>query len=90
MHTIYKYKLQTLHNQTIEMPVNSKILCAKKQGEDICLWALVEVVNRDIKEPVKLHIFGTGWDIENYEDLEYIGTFFVDSGTYVFHIFKEK
>ena len=84
MHTlvIWKYVLELVDVQKVQMPRNAKILSVAKQGDIICLWAMVNpevaTTGRDIA------IVGTGnpcwcsgWD--------FVGT--VVDEPFVWHIF---
>jgi hypothetical protein len=56
--TIYKYRLEITDAQRVKMPEDAEILTAQFQGEDLCLWAVVDT-DRPIRERV-IEIFGTG------------------------------
>lgn len=84
---IYKYKLKTAVNQTLNLPIGAEILCVQMQGENMCLWALVDP-NADIEERI-IEIYGTGHPI-NYDmgiSRKYISTVQVNQYL-VFHIFE--
>ena len=42
MTTIWKYPLETVTNQTVRMPLGSKILTVQVQHAYPCLWAVVD------------------------------------------------
>lgn len=82
MKTIYKYKLDIRDRQLIEMPDGAEFLRVEMQGNDLCLWALV-----DPKEDLYHHeigICGTGHPCP-YEVSNYIGTVF--DNEFVWHVF---
>jgi hypothetical protein len=82
---IFKYPLAIVHEQTIEMPKHSKILCVQMQGGVLCLWA---AVNPDaLMEKRIISIVGTGNPTSVNLD-GYIGT--VQQGYYVWHIFEGR
>jgi hypothetical protein len=85
MKTIFKYKLETTGIQTISMPIGAGIVHTALQGENICIWAIVNDGN-DLEMRI-FHIFGTGHPITG-GDLKYIST--VHVGALVFHIFEEN
>ena len=86
MHTIYKYALQPLREQTISMPDSATILTVQMQGDTITLWAEVHDDNRP--ENRTFEVFGTGWHITPLEcEREYIGTVQDRSGL-VWHIYE--
>jgi hypothetical protein len=85
--TVWKYPLSVDDEQFIEMPANAHILCVQTQRGRPCLWALVDPTNQP--ETRKILIAGTGhvreelWGLVNY-----IGTFQLDYGQLVFHVFE--
>ena len=81
MHTIYKYKLDLVQSQEIELPGNHKILSVQLQDGNLCLWAkIVE------SEPrlYTFYIYGTGHPIPD-GNLEYLDTVMING--LVWHIF---
>jgi hypothetical protein len=83
--TIWKYKLTPDGLITIEMPKGAQVLSVKPQGDDVCLWALVDP-SAEVKDR-KFMIFGTGHDVPNI-DLCFIDTFMLFEGGLVFHVFE--
>ena len=89
MKTIYKYPLETTDNQTVEMPLDSKILCIQVQGDKPCLWAMVNT-EAERKEKRFIEIFGTGNEM-HYDmgvSRNYIGTYQLNNGSFVGHVFE--
>ena len=86
--TIWKFELETTDNQTIEMPIGSKILTVQTQNGKVCLWALVDPTV--IKVKVFIDIFGTGHEIHYGENIirNYLGTYQLQNGDLVFHVFE--
>lgn len=81
--TIWKYVLQP--NIDIEMPVGAQILSVREQGNDICMWALV---NPDAhKEKRIFMVFGTGHDVPPVQ-MKFLGTAHLQSDGLVFHVFE--
>lgn len=89
MKQIWKYTLAPVI--TLEMPIGAQVLSVREQGEDICMWALV---NPDAeKEHRKFLAFGIGHNVpERHEgpglNLEYRGSAHLDNGALVFHVFE--
>lgn len=85
---IWKYQLETADWNTIKMPIGSEILTVQTQGENICLWALVNP-NEDEEERI-IEVVGTGFPIEC--DLKftrkYINSYQLMNGRLVFHVFE--
>ena len=88
--TIWKYELQITDTQTIEMPEGAMILTVQTQANKPCLWALV---NPDSKIETRTFItYGTGHTIEEIRDYVgnyYIGSYQIDGGILVFHVFED-
>lgn len=84
MKKIYKYPLQLADTQMIEIPKYAKILDAQLQGDDLFIWALV---NLDYPaESKKIFIFGTGFELP--DDL-YCHISTVQIKGFVWHVFQE-
>jgi len=83
---IYKYKLGTVVHQVIELPEKFKPLRVEFQGEQLCLWAIVNPLVR--KNNYDFYIVGTGWEQNDLDGLDYISTVF-ENGL-VWHIFYRK
>lgn len=81
---VFKYPL-TPYTTVIEMPMGAKILTVQTQRGAPCIWALV---NDDYpSEERRFIVYGTGHPLcENMQ--EYIGTFQLDNGDLVFHVFE--
>lgn len=58
MKTVWKFPIDATDRQTVMMPRGAQILSAQVQGEQLCLWALVEPTAR--KEPREIEVIGTG------------------------------
>jgi hypothetical protein len=86
MKTIWKFPIECVDSQVIEIPHGAKILTAQFQGDKLCLWALV-----DTEEPKELRnilIYGTGHAMKP-DNLRYISTYQVAGGRLIFHVFEE-
>lgn len=86
--TVYKFPIHTTDEQTIDMPQGAKVLCAKLQGDTLCLWALVSP--RAPRERRTFLVRGTGHPIDVAEgyDVQYVDTFMMYDGGLVFHVFE--
>jgi hypothetical protein len=82
---IFKYPLQVIDTQLIEMPKGAKLLAIKVQRDIVCLWVLcnesAELVTR------RIGIYGTGHHIQD-DFIKHIATFQLDNGSLVFHAFE--
>jgi hypothetical protein len=85
MKTIWKYPLGDTFPKSIMMPCGAKVLTVQMQGRQLQLWALVDP--NQPYEPRRFSVFGTGWESEISGT--YIGTFQLDGGSLVFHVFEE-
>jgi hypothetical protein len=88
MKTIYKYALQLVDEQEVELPKWCTPLSAQMQNNEIQMWALVDKSQPLVKATVK--IFGTGEAIpDNFyvgrEHHTYLGT--AQHGSFVWHVF---
>lgn len=85
--SIWKYTLGGKAIEEIEMPQGAQILCVQTQREDVCLWAVV-----DESAPMQkriIEVFGTGHPMPRTESRVYIGTFQMNAGSLVFHVFEK-
>lgn len=85
MQEIWKYKLEPGTN-TVTMPNGAKILCVQTQSNAPVMWALVDP-NEDGKDRV-FEVVDTGWPFPDNQERKYIGTFQLDRGFLVFHVFE--
>ena len=83
---IYKYVLLIADEQTIEIPLGSKILCVQNQKEDLCIWAEVNPKNNLVKRTFL--VIGTGHNTPNSRD-NYIGTVQTLNGNLVWHVYEK-
>ena len=73
---------------TFAMPIGAEFLTLQTQFNVPCVWMLVnpkaELENRTFV------VFGTGHSMEwsGPRDLSYVGTFQLDGGAFVFHVFE--
>lgn len=93
MKMIYKYPLGTeiYHNMVteIEMPRNAEILSLQMQGGIPVIWAIVNPNKQ--KRKYVFHVFGTGYEMLDYERKHYVYVGTVQQSglmTLVWHIFE--
>jgi len=87
MRTIWKFKIQTIDEQQIAMPFGAQILCVQIQNAEPYIWALIEDDSNQ-REERWIEVFGTGNPIGNASERKYIGTYQLDNGNLVFHVFE--
>jgi len=84
---VWKFELRHVSN-IVEMPIDSEVLCAKKQRDVPCIWVRVDPEKEKVKR--RFLIVGTGHEIPESQFAHYVGTFFGDSvGSYVWHVFED-
>lgn len=88
MLTVYKYPLKLQDHWSLEMPIGAKILSVDNQREQITLWALVDASPEAPTEVRSFLIRGTGHNIDEGLNLEFIGTVLVHDGGLVWHVFE--
>ena len=82
---IYKYPLQVTDEQEIRAPIGMKPLSVQVQNGRPFLWALVDPGAGDVMHSVYVH--GTGHELAgNYAD-RFVGTFQLEGGAFVGHVF---
>ncbi len=86
METVWKFALETIDDQYIDMPVGAKILCVQTQGNKPCLWARVDSESKFRLR--RFRVVGTGDSLPNIP-MDYIGTYQLYSGQCVFHVFEQ-
>jgi len=84
MKTIWKYNIQPV--TTLLLPEDAEFLSVQLQGEDACIWFLVN----DQKPKVRrvFHAYGTGHIVSDNPG-KFLGTVQFNGGSLVFHIFEE-
>ncbi len=85
MKTIYKYKI-TPYVEEYDLPLNAEILTVQVQIEDVCIWAIVDS-EETIRQCRRIKIYGTGHEMTD-EKHKYIGTFQMNGGVGIFHVFE--
>ncbi len=87
MKTIWKYELTASDENDLQMPEGAEVLTVQVQGGLVCIWAIV-----DDTAPLTsrcFEIFGTGHRIEDGSGKrKYVGTFQLQGGSLVFHVFE--
>ena len=84
--TIHKWVLTRAELQRIEMPAKTELLTVQRQGDKICLWGIVDLLQPPVHRSIMM--VGTGWG--PYPDHvlnHYIGT--VQEGPLVWHFFSD-
>lgn len=86
MKTIWKYTLEITAQQTIRIPEGAKILCVQTQFNKPFIWADVDP---DFTKAERIFLITpTGGPVPSHS--EYIGTFQIDGGQLVFHLYEAQ
>jgi len=83
MNLIYKYPLELMKRQQIELPLGAKVVSFQAQAEQLCVWALIDTEQEDIVQET-FCIIGTGLRIPS-DATKYVGT--AQIPPYVWHLF---
>ncbi len=81
---VWKYEIFGLVCQ-FAIPKGAEILTLEMQKGTPCMWALVDLDAE--REKRSFLVVGTGETIYG-ENIEYIGTFMLQNGNLVFHVFE--
>ncbi len=88
MQSIWKQVLEATNEQTVQLPKGAKILCVQAQRETPCIWFRTRDTKSKETESRTFAIYGT--DHEHHAITgEYIGTFQLQGGALVFHVFEK-
>jgi len=84
---IWKYPIPLDERFALKLPEDTRILCVQVQNNHPCIWALARPDAPKIA--YYFHLLATGQEIDDGEgNLIYIGTFQLNNGEYVFHLFQ--
>lgn len=86
--TVWKYAVELTDEFSIWMPVGAKPLSVQLQDGEPQLWALVDA-NEERKEYRRFRLAGTGHLVTEEYPI-YVGTFQMDGGRLVWHLFAEE
>jgi len=85
---IFKYQLQPKPENLVEMPKGSRVLTIQTQGSAPNIWAEIDPDAPRIKR--KFFIVATGQPMEIPETSSYLGTFQIQDGALVFHVYTDN
>jgi hypothetical protein len=85
--TIHKQTLQVIDLQTIRLPLDAEILCAREQREHICIWYRFDP-DKVVTKDVQIAVCGTGHPSPATEESKYLGTALLYDSSLVFHVFQ--
>lgn len=87
MKTIWKFEVPDKHSFTVDVPKGAVFLSVQTQHGEPMMWWLVDPTAA--KEKRVFDVVGTGWDFDP-TGLTFLGTYQVDGGTFVFHLFERN
>ena len=93
MMRVYKYWIPIEDQFTLALPLGAQVLDVQMQGDAAQLWALVDPALMGPTAPCEAREFilrGTGHDIDlpGPSALSHCGTFQMQGGALVFHVFE--
>ena len=87
MRKVFKYQIPINDYVDIALPEDAQILTVDCQHGQPCLWALVDPTAPEVTR--RFRFAGTGHPItDDTERLFFHGTFQMDGGSLIFHIFE--
>lgn len=96
--TIWKFPVELTDRFEVEMPEGAEVLCVAPQdlasilgpmfaaGDSVFMWALVDPDAPPTTRP--FFLVGTGHALPNFANLRHLGTFQLQAGALVFHLFE--
>ena len=88
MNKIWKYPVSFGGSFNLTMPVGARILKLDIQFNDPQIWAIVDPDKEiEVREFISI---GTGQAFPKSDRLEYIDSYQVNGGQYVWHVFEHK
>lgn len=87
---IYKFTLKEVETQTIQIPKGSVLMSVQAQNNKPCLWAVIHDTQAEIEE-IKIRTLLTGqpFSDEEYFPTGFLGTYQLNGGAFVGHVFVE-
>ncbi len=82
---IWKYTIPCADSAIVTMPSGARLLSVHTQHGAPQLWALCDPAAPITRRHLIIH--GTGHPAEDCKHLPFIGTFMLDGGSLVFHLF---
>lgn len=85
MMTIHKFPVKP-DAFTVSLPRNARILSVQTQLGNPCMWVYLD--DLDAKEDRKFMTIGTGHNGDAVRNMRFVGTFQLEGGALVFHLFE--
>lgn len=90
MKSIWKYPLGVTDIQDVPMPIGAEVLSVQIQHGMPCIWAIVDTAGKTEHRVFKMYGTGHPLTINEKDNEVFIGTFQVNAGALVFHLFEVK
>ena len=87
--TTWKYKLEMVDAQDIDIVKGGKILCVANQCGKVVIYVFVDQ-DETRRERMRVFIAGTGHPRDDIDGTKYIGTLLFHGGAEVYHFFVER
>jgi hypothetical protein len=68
----------------VTTPQGAQIVHVERQGEQVCLWAIVDTLAERVER--EFQVFGTGHELPSPEKATYVATW--QEGPFVWHLFE--
>ena len=85
---IWKFNLELIDEQKVLMPIDPLILTVQMQGDNLCVWALVDPNLSKTNKMRTFYVVGTGHPVP--KNTRYINTVQEMGGKLIWHIFMEN
>lgn len=82
---IYKYPLILTDCQIVMMPVGARVLSAKEQRGELCVWAMVDASQQQQQLSMRITIVGTGNPLPESDMGSFVDT--VVTNRHVWHVY---
>jgi serine/threonine protein kinase len=88
--TVYKYPVKGNavfgEGFTIDLPAGAQVLCVQVQNGSPYIWVLVNPIRKPM--PRRFLLCGTGLPMSGGDSFSYVGTFQLEDGGWVYHLFE--
>ena len=85
-YAVYKYQIEVKTNPIVEMPKYAEILTIQTKEGIPYIWALTDIRAPNVRRHFR--IIGTGFSINDPNDLTYIGSFQLCETQEIYHVFE--
>lgn len=82
---VFKYQLAVVDHQVVEIPHGAELLCVQTQYGVPAIWAKVDDEHPEVGYDV--FMVGTGHNASRTKGVKYLGSFQLQDGRFVGHVF---